>query len=206
MLVLYGHCPNSYRPPSHKRANLGEKKCPKSSWQALKPPGKHGCPKLSKQAFTPPPPSSGQCPFGNNTFQKGLPLVMRTNINIFSCGAVCVVFFYKNFRIFDASDPGAPSLPSVAQPLHLPRALRLLAQVGFSNGHDDSDLMWECGSVGWFEVPSLRKANLHSKTTGRDYWKDVAELHISLGLGLRHGSTVAIAPLTRWYSKHVTFC
>jgi len=42
----------------------------------------------------------------------------------------------------------------------------------------------------------LRKANLHSTTTGRDYWKDVAELHISLGLGLRHGSTVAIAPLT----------
>ena len=119
---------------------------------------------------------------------------------------MCVVFFYKNFRVFDASDPGAPSLPSVAQPLHLPRALRLLAQVGFSNGHDDSDLMWECGSFGWFEVPSLRKANLHSKTTGRDYWKDVAELHISLGLGLRHGSTVAIAPLTRWYSKHVTFC
>ena len=89
------------------------------------------------------------------TFQKGLPLVMRANIHIFCCSAVCVVFFYKNFRIFDASDPGAPSLPSVAQPLHLPRALRLLAQVGFSNGHDDSDLMWECGSVGWFEVPSL---------------------------------------------------
>ena len=40
----------------------------------------------------------GQCPFGNNTFQKGLPLVMRTNINIFSCSAVCVVFFIRTLE------------------------------------------------------------------------------------------------------------
>jgi len=42
----------------------------------------------------------------------------------------------------------------------------------------------------------LRKANDYAKASGGDYWSDLAALHIALGLGLRHGSTVAIAPLT----------
>ena len=37
VLVLYGHCPNSFRPLSVKQANVGEK-CPKLSWQAFTPP------------------------------------------------------------------------------------------------------------------------------------------------------------------------
>ena len=43
VLVLYGHCPNSFRlpPPSVKRANV-EKKCSKPPWQALTPLSKHG--------------------------------------------------------------------------------------------------------------------------------------------------------------------
>ena len=57
VLVLYGHCPNSFRPlPSVKRANVG-KKCHKPSWQA----------------FTPPLPY-GQYPYARNTFQKGASL------------------------------------------------------------------------------------------------------------------------------------
>ena len=72
--VLYGHCPNSFRlsPPPCQTGKHG-KKCPKPSWQALTPPGKcvgKMCPKPSWQAFEPRPPY-GQCPYGNNTFQKG---------------------------------------------------------------------------------------------------------------------------------------
>ena len=39
VLVLYGHCPNSFspHPPSVKRANV-EKKCSKPTWQAFTPP------------------------------------------------------------------------------------------------------------------------------------------------------------------------
>ena len=44
-------------PPSVKRANV-ETKCPKPTWQA---------------PFTPPP--YGQCPYGNNKFQKGASLI-----------------------------------------------------------------------------------------------------------------------------------
>ena len=128
-------------PPPLTNGQIWEKKsAPNHPDKPLNPRANMGVPNYPSKPLH-PPPLRGNAHLETTHFKKGLPLVMRTNINIFSCGAVCVVFFYKNFRIFDASDPGAPSLPSVAQPLHLPRALRLLAQVGFSNGHDDSDLM-----------------------------------------------------------------
>ena len=55
VLVLYSHCPNSFRapPPSVKRANVG-KKVPQTILASL---------------YTPPP--CGKCPYGNNTFEKG---------------------------------------------------------------------------------------------------------------------------------------
>ena len=62
MLVLYGHCQNSFRPPPPSTLSNGQtwtKKCPKPSWEA----------------FTPPPLGPYvQCHYGNNTFQKGVSL------------------------------------------------------------------------------------------------------------------------------------
>ena len=45
-------------PPTH---------CQTGTW-------KKNAPKQSSQAFTAPPPTFGQCPYGNNTFQKGASL------------------------------------------------------------------------------------------------------------------------------------
>ena len=58
-------------PPSVKRA-IVEKSVQNHPYTILTPPGNVGkkCPKPSWQALTPPPPYR-QCPYGNNTFQKG---------------------------------------------------------------------------------------------------------------------------------------
>ena len=54
---IYKHCPNSFRHPLCQTGKRG-KRCPKSYWQAFEP-----CPPY------------GQCPYGNNTFQKGASLI-----------------------------------------------------------------------------------------------------------------------------------
>ena len=46
--------------------------------------------------------------------------------------------------------------------------------------------------------PCPRKANLYRSTTGSDYWSDLADLHLALGLGVRHKTALAIIPLTRY--------
>ena len=70
--------------PPLSNGQTWKKKCPKPSWQALTPPGNVGkkCPKpkLSLQAFSPLPPY-GQCPYGNNTFQKGASLIIFHHSN-----------------------------------------------------------------------------------------------------------------------------
>ena len=79
MLVLYGHCPNSFRPPPCvKRAKI-EKKCPKPSWQALTPPDNMGkkCPKPTWQAFTNPPPLRAMPIWKKHISKSGFPYHVR---------------------------------------------------------------------------------------------------------------------------------
>jgi len=42
----------------------------------------------------------------------------------------------------------------------------------------------------------LRSASSYISRTGRDYWRDLLDLHMDLGLGVRHGQATAIIPLT----------
>jgi len=52
------------------------------------------------------------------------------------------------------------------------------------------------GYSGHFET-QLREAIAYERVTGSgDYWKDMTELHVALGLGVQHGEATAIVPLT----------
>ena len=75
VLVLYGHCPNCFRPPP--LLSNGQ------TWRKSTPnhPGK---------PLHPPP--YGQCPYGNNTFQKGASLtfikLLKGKTNVLGRGFV----------------------------------------------------------------------------------------------------------------------
>ena len=102
VLVLYRHCPNSFRASPLCQTGKRGKKCPKPPWQALTPPGNMGKKSASNHPgkplqpramweksapnhpgkafqFTPPAPPYGQCPYRNNTFQKGASLIFCCN-------------------------------------------------------------------------------------------------------------------------------
>ena len=143
MLVLYGLCPNSFRhpPPSVKQTNV-EKSAPILPGKPLHPRAmwEKKCPKPSWQALTAPP--YGQCPYGNNTFQKGASLSQESlpnNQQFDKLAAVSVTFFatcllFIGAKCFKSEDHPIPRIiakdwDDKASPYHivsLPPAFHLM--------------------------------------------------------------------------------
>ena len=75
-LVLYGHCPNSFRPPPPLSNRQTWQKVPQTILASPYNPGHLGkkCPNHPGRPLHLPHPPYGQCPYANNTLQKGVSL------------------------------------------------------------------------------------------------------------------------------------
>ena len=76
VLVLYGHCPNSFGPPPPLSNRQMWQKVPQTILASPYNPGHLGkkCPNHPGRPLHLPHPPYGQCPYANNTLQKGVSL------------------------------------------------------------------------------------------------------------------------------------